>query len=88
MASSIRMPTASDRAISVIMLSVKPRKYSTIIVPMIEMGSVRPVMTVERQELRNRNTMKTASAAPSISMFCTAWKEFSTGTALSVTISR
>ena len=33
-------------------------------------GSARPVMTVERHELRNRNTTSTVSSAPSISALC------------------
>ena len=52
-------------------------------VPMIEIGSVSPVITVERHELRNRKTMIVASSAPSISIDCTDSKLSSTGTALS-----
>ena len=37
-------------------------------VPISAIGSVRPVMTVERQEFRNRNTISTVSSAPSISV--------------------
>ena len=58
--------------------SLSIRKFSRVPISMdrmIEIGSVSPVITVERQELRNRNTMTTARMAPSISMFCTAWKE-------------
>ena len=33
---------------------------------MMAMGKVNPVMTVERQEFRNKNTIKTVSKAPSI----------------------
>ncbi|MCC2635968.1 MAG: hypothetical protein K0S48_3854, partial [Ramlibacter sp.] len=65
-ASSISRPTHSDSAISVIMLIVKPKAYMNRKVPISAMGSVRPVMTVERQELRNRKTMSTVSAAPSM----------------------
>jgi hypothetical protein len=68
MASSISRPTHSDSAISVIMLMVKPNRFMNRKVPMMEIGSVSPVMTVERQELRNRNTMSTVSSAPSISV--------------------
>ena len=41
-------------------------------------GSARPVMTVERQELRNRNTTSTVSSAPSISASSTLRTECST----------
>ena len=37
-------------------------------------GSAKPVMTVERQEFRNRNTTSTVRSAPSMSVsstFCT-----------------
>ena len=68
MASSISRPTHSDSAISVIMLIVKPNMFMNRNVPISEIGSVRPVMTVERQELRNRNTISTVSSAPSISV--------------------
>ena len=44
---------------------VNPMTYITRKVPMSEMGSVRPVMTVERHEARNRNTISTVSSAPS-----------------------
>ena len=37
-------------------------------VPMIEIGSVSPVITVDRQEFRNRKTIRVASTAPSISI--------------------
>ena len=65
-ASSISRPTQSDSAISVIMLIVKPKMYMNRKVPMIATGSVRPVITVERQEFRNRNTITIVSTAPSI----------------------
>ena len=70
-ASSISRPTHSDSAISVIMLIVKPNRYMNRKVPISAIGSVRPVMTVERQEFRNRKTISTVSAAPSISVRCT-----------------
>ena len=75
MASSISRPTHSDSAISVIMLTVKPSTCMKKKVPMMEIGSVSPVITVLRQELRNRNTISTVSTAPSSSVwrtFCTA----------------
>ena len=66
MASSISKPTHSDSAISVIMLMVKPNRFMNKNVPMMEIGSVSPVITVERHELRNKNTISTVSSAPSI----------------------
>ena len=65
-ASSISKPMHSDSAISVIMLSVKPHAYNAMNVAITAIGSVSPVMTVLRQECRNRNTIKTVSSAPSI----------------------
>ena len=53
-ASSIRSPIASDNASSVIVFSVKPNRNMPKNAEMTEIGSARPVMTVERQELRNR----------------------------------
>jgi hypothetical protein len=52
-------------------LIVKPNRYMNRNVPISAIGSVSPVMTVERQELRNRKTISTVSAAPSISVRCT-----------------
>ncbi|MCY1375459.1 hypothetical protein D9M69_628750 [compost metagenome] len=68
MASSISRPTESVSAISVIMLMVNPKRFMKKKVPISAMGSVRPVMTVERQEFRNKNTISTVSSAPSISV--------------------
>ena len=61
-ASSISRPTHSDSAISVIMLIVKPNMYMNRNVPISAIGSVSPVMTVERQELRNRKTIRIVSS--------------------------
>ena len=66
MASSISKPTHKDSAMSVIMLMVKPNMLMNQNVPMIEMGSVSPVITVERHEFKNKNTMRTVSTAPSM----------------------
>ncbi len=74
-ASSIRIPIASDSAISVIMFNVKPNALIARNDEITETGSVRPVMTVERHEFRNRNTMRIVSAAPSISVFWTSSTE-------------
>ena len=66
MASSISKPTHSDKAISVIMLMVKPNICMNMKVPISEIGKVKPVMTVERQEFKNRKTISTVRMAPSI----------------------
>ena len=50
MASSIRMPMDSDIAINVMKLMVNPIAYNTMKVAKMEMGNVKPVMTVERHE--------------------------------------
>ncbi len=75
MASSMRRPMASDSAMSVITLSVMPRKYMAMNEEMTEMGRVRPVMTVERQELRKQKTISTVSSPPSRSVLVTSWTE-------------
>ena len=71
MASSINRPTHRLIAISVMLLIVKPKMYMNRKVPISAIGSVSPVMTVERQEFRNRKTISTVSSAPSISVRCT-----------------
>ena len=76
MASSISKPTHSDSAISVTILMEKPNQYMKRKVPIKAIGSVNPVITVERQEFRNRKTMSTVSKAPSISV----WRTLSTPT--------
>ena len=70
-ASSISRPTHRISAISVMMLIVKPNASMNRKVPISEIGSVRPVITVERHEFRNRNTMPIVSSAPSNSVRCT-----------------
>ena len=67
-ASSISRPTQSDSAIIVMVLIVKPNTYMNRNVPISAIGSVSPVMTVERHELRNRKTIRIVSAAPSNSV--------------------
>ena len=42
---------------------------------MTEIGSVRPVMTVERQELRKQKTIRTVRTPPRISVFVTSWTD-------------
>jgi len=76
MASSISRPTHKDSAISVIMLIVKPNRFMNRKVPMMAIGNVSPVITVERQEFRNRNTISTVRSAPSISV----WRTLATET--------
>ena len=71
-ASSMSSPMASESAISVSMFSVMPRKYMTMNDEMTEIGSVRPVMTVDRHEFRKRNTMATVSRPPSTSVSSTS----------------
>ena len=67
-ASSISSPTHRLSAIIVMLLMVKPKAYMKPKVPISEIGSVRPVITVLRHELRNRNTISMVSAAPSNSV--------------------
>ena len=56
---------ASDSPSSDIVFSVKPNAHTATNEASTDTGSARPVMTVERQELRNRNTTATVRAAPS-----------------------
>ena len=65
-ASSMRMPMASDRPSSDIVFSVKPNAHTATNEASTDTGSASPVMTVERHELRNRKTTATVSAAPSM----------------------
>ena len=58
---------ASERPSSDIVLSVKPNAHTAMNEASTQTGSARPVITVERQEFRNRNTTSTVSGAPSIS---------------------
>ena len=71
-ASSMSSPIASESAISVITFSVMPAKFMTMNDEMTEIGSVRPVMTVERHELRKMNTMRIVSRPPMISVSWTS----------------
>ena len=74
-ASSISMPMASDRPIRVITLSVKPKSFIALKAAITEIGSVSPVITVERQEFRNTNTMSTVSTPPMSIVRFTSWIE-------------
>ena len=67
-ASSISRPIASDSAISVSVFIVMFRKYMTMNEEITEIGSVRPVMTVERQELRKKKTITIVRKPPSSSV--------------------
>jgi hypothetical protein len=64
-ASSINKPTQIARASKVTRLIEKPSKYMTEKVPINEIGKVKPVITVERHDDKNKNTINTVSAAPS-----------------------
>ena len=75
MASSISMPMARLRPMSVITFRVKPNSRMTVKAAMTEMGRVRPVMTVDRQEFRNTNTMRTVRMPPRIMVRFTSWME-------------
>ena len=75
-ASSISRPTHSDSAISVTMLMEKPNMYMNQKVPISAIGSVKPVIMVERHEFRNKNTITTVSTAPSSRV----WRTLSTAT--------
>jgi len=84
MASSINRPMHSEKAIMVITLSVKPARSSANSVPTSATGSVRPVITVLRQEPRKRNTMAMVSAAPSSRVARTSASELRMPVALSL----
>jgi hypothetical protein len=86
-ASSIRMPMASERPSSDIVSSLKPSAHTAMKLASTLTGSARPVMTVERQLLRNRNTTSTVSTAPSTSACWTLRTAASTRTPASRMIS-
>ena len=75
MASSMSSPMASDSAIRVITLSVIPMKFITVKDEITEIGSVSPVITVERQELRKQKTMKMVRMPPRIIVSSTSRTE-------------
>ncbi len=64
MASSIRIPIASDNPSSDMVLSVNPNAHTAMNDAITDTGSARPVMTVDRHELRNTNTTSTVRSAP------------------------
>ena len=77
-ASSMRMPIASDRPSSDIVFSVKPKAQTATNEASTDTGSARPVITVERHEFRNRNTTRTVRIAPSTSAPWTSATELAT----------
>ena len=76
MASSIRIPTERLKAISVNTFSVKPNAAITMNAPNTEIGRARPVITVLRQECKNRKTMAMVRQPPSIIVCWTLLTEF------------
>ena len=86
-ASSIRIPIASDRPRRDIVFSVKPKIASGTNDVSTDTGSARPVITVDRQELRNRNTTRTVSNAPSTNASSTLRTEWRTRSPASRTTS-
>ena len=69
---------ASDNPNRDIVLSVKPNAHTAMKLASTDTGNANPVITVERHELRNRNTTSTVSTAPSTRALCTLATEFST----------
>ena len=72
MASSMRMPMASDSPSSDMVSSLKPNAHTAMKLARTDTGSASPVMTVDRQLLRKTNTTSTVSTAPSSRVFCTS----------------
>ena len=66
---------------------MKPKAAITMKAPNTEIGSARPVITVLRQECRNRKTMAMVSRPPSTIVCCTLSTEFWMPRELSRTIS-
>ncbi len=74
------MPIASESPSSDIVSSLKPSTQTAMNDAITETGRARPVMTVERHELRKRKTTSTVRNAPSTSVSCTLVTECSTFT--------
>jgi len=87
MASSIRTPIESERPRRDIVLSVNPKAQTAMNAASTLTGRARPVMTVDRHELRNRNTTSTVSTAPSMRASCTFRTAWATRTPASCTTS-
>ena len=77
-ASSIKIPMASDRPSSDMVLSVNPKAQTAMNEARTETGRANPVITVERHEFRNTNTTRTVRKAPSRRAFSTSQTELST----------
>src|SRR5205085_750152 len=87
MASSIRIPIASERPSRDMVLSVKPNAHTAMNDASTETGSANPVITVDRHEFRNTNTTRIVSSAPMISASMTLRTESWTRTPESFTMS-
>ena len=74
-ASSMSIPMARERPIRVMTLMVKPNAFMAAKAAITEMGRVRPVMTVERQEFRKRKTIRTVRMPPMIIVVFTSWMD-------------
>src|SRR5512141_505569 len=72
-ASSMRSPMASESAMSVIMLKVKPAHHMTRNVVTTDVGSARDEMNVERQSSMNRKMTRIAIAPPKKMASVTLW---------------
>src|ERR671922_123564 len=78
--------TNSETSTEQAMVSAKPHAQTAMNEVSTDTGSARPVMTVERQELRNTNTTSTVRTAPSTSASSTFLTELATRTPASRTI--
>jgi hypothetical protein len=87
MASSIRIPIASDSPISDIVSRLKPSAQTAMKLASTEIGSATPVITVERHEFRKRKTTSTVSSAPSRSASSTVRTDAFTRAPASFTMS-
>ena len=74
MASSISTPMAKDRPNSVMKFRVKPHSHTAMKAVSTEVGRDSAVISVERQEFRNRYTTNTVSTAPSTSASITLFR--------------
>ena len=64
-ASSIRIPIASDSPSSDIVSSLNPMTHTAMNDASTDTGSANPVITVERHEFKKRKTTSTVRIAPS-----------------------
>ena len=86
-ASSIRIPIASERPSSDIVLSVNPNAHTAMNDASTDTGSASPVMTVDLHEFRKTKTTSTVNSAPINNASSTFFTEFSTRTPESLTMS-